>query len=462
MSIQQYLTESGMQFFSSVPATLLAAVLEWFFFLYYAHVRTGFHPEGRLSADRDDHRRSAASVLLFAAFSAAHLCLQFAHWPIALHCVCSIALWTSFINHFSSYPWNSSLFESSIFCLLLELGKSICRGGTAAYALSFVFKELSGSALAAVTFVIWILYMVIVCLFLRKSRFSTRYLQISTIQTASLLFPLLLYLYIRQFQSTLIGQTSSVSVAVWLQLDLIQLSVAACSAIVIYVTTGMLSAQMEKNELLQQQMLAEKQHRQYLIQKESMDAVNRKYHDLKHYLSAMEAEAAGSSGEEMRSFIRKLRHEIEPYETIQETGSRTMNILLAERIRECQEKQIRFIPFIHASGLSFMHTIDLCTLFGNAMDNAIEASIQITDPEMREISVKIGPSDHFMVFRFQNRYETQPRQKDSRFLTSKSDASSHGFGLESIKGIAEKYGGSCHAQAEDHVFILTVLIPVRE
>ncbi|MCR5160876.1 MAG: GHKL domain-containing protein [Lachnospiraceae bacterium] len=461
MSIQQYLTESGMQFFSSVPATLLAAFLEWFFFLYYTHIRTGFRKEADLFSGSDDRAGKTASFLLFAAFSAVHLWLQSAHWPIAIHCVCSIALWTSFINHFSSYPWNSSLFESSIFCLLLELGKSICRGGTAAYALSLVFPGLSGSVLAAVTFAIWILYMIIVCLLLRRLRFSTRYLQISTIQTASLLFPLLLYLYIRQFQSTLIGQSPSVTVSVWLQLDFIQLSVAACSVIVIYVTTGMLSAQMEKNELLQQRMLAEKQHRQYLIQKESMDAVNRKYHDLKHYLAAMESDAADSSSEEMRSFIRKLRHEIEPYETIQETGSRTMNILLAERIRECQEKQIRFTPFINASGLAFMHTIDLCTLFGNAMDNAIEASMQIADPEKREISVKIGPSDSFMVFRFQNRYEAQPQQKDSRFLTSKSDASSHGFGLESIKGIAEKYGGSCHAQAQDHVFILTVLVPAR-
>ena len=461
MSIQQYLAESGMQFFSSVPATLLAAFLEWGFFLYYAYVRTGSLKADIFLSGDDDRADQVSSILLFAAFTGVYFFLAYAHWPIALNCVCSIALWTSFINHFSSYPWNSSLFESSIFCLLLELGKSICRGGTAAYALSLVFTGLSGSALAAVTFVLWILYMIIICLLLGKLKFSTRYLQISSIQTASLLFPLLLYLYIRQFQSSLILQSPSVTISEWLQLDFIQLSAAVCSVIVIYVTTGMLSAQMEKNDLLQQRMLAEKQHRQYLIQKESMDAVNRKYHDLKHYLSAMEADADGSSGAEMRSFISRLRHEIEPYETIQETGSRTMNILLAERIRECQEKQIRFTPFINASGLAFIHTIDLCTLFGNAMDNAIEASMQIKDPEMREISVKIGPSDSFMVFRFQNRYETQPRQKDSRFLTSKSDASSHGFGLESIKGIAEKYGGSCHAQAQDHVFILTVLIPAR-
>jgi sensor histidine kinase regulating citrate/malate metabolism len=212
-----------------------------------------------------------------------------------------------------------------------------------------------------------------------------------------------------------------------------------------------------REDLAIMNMLWKNKQEQYEMSRENIALINQKCHDLKHQIRALR----NADKEELDRYLGEIEESVGIYEAIVKTGNDVFDTILTEKSLYCKNHDIQVNCVADGSQLGFIDTIDLYAILGNVMDNAIEASMQIKDPEMREISVKIGPSDSFMVFRFQNRYETQPRQKDSRFLTSKSDASSHGFGLESIKGIAEKYGGSCNAQAQDHVFILTVLIPAR-
>ena len=470
-----------MEFSRSFTVSALTAVLEWIFFLWYIQCRTRI---SLIELLRRDVRKRVYVCLM----TAAHFGLQFTHQPIALHCVLLILLWTITICVIYDYPWHSAVFESSILCLILELGKSLYRGATVAWVINAVLTHLpvpvslSGSSLAVAAYLWYLLYLALAAVIVRRRPGSSlRYLQVTVLQTASLLLPLLLYLSVRQLQTNLILENTQIGSTLWFSFDLLQLAAAVCALLDITVTTGMISAQVERSEFLHLSMLSEKQHQQYLIQKESMEAVNRKYHDLKHYLTAMEAEldhAARISGGEtspfptdgsasqaspeetyLRQFIRQLRREISPYETIQATGNRVMDVLLAERIQECQEKHIRFIPLISGKELSVFHTIDLCTLFGNAMDNAIEASLLLPEDE-REISVKIGVSDSILILRFQNFSRPVAEGKDSTFHTTKEDTSSHGYGLESIRTIAEKYNAAMTAHYENGQFELTILVPL--
>ena len=141
------------------------------------------------------------------------------------------------------------------------------------------------------------------------------------------------------------------------------------------------------------------------------------------------------------------------------TGNEVLDVLLAQRVAECQEKEIRFIPYIDGRNLDWMNVVDLCTLFGNAMDNAVEASEKIPEKESREITVKIENYGSMVVFRFVNCCESGQSRTGERFRTTKEDAGSHGYGLGSIRSIAEKYGGSMTAVCENSIFELVVLFP---
>ena len=454
MTISSYLAGNAMEF-SKLPVIVwISVIAEWICFLCFSV--SGIW-EGRQSLSFRSARKGAASFLLLF-FS---VILEFRFYPIALHCMIQIILWTAFLCICYEWKWHNSVFESCFFCLLLELGKALFRGGTLAWALWKWFPDLSPKRISHITFAVYLIYMLLLSLiFLRIARRRDDRnricgpLSFGAAQVAALMVPLLLYMMIRQLQS---GVDTDTSVRMYLYLDLIDIAVAGCAIILTIIITNMLRFQESRNELLRKQLLQEQQHSQYLIQKEALNAVNRKYHDLKHYLSAVEH--AGSS-EELRQFAKEMRKEIDPVETIQETGNQTLDILLAQRIRECQEKEIRFIPYIDGRNICFMNTVDLCTLFGNAMDNAIEASVKITDPSLREISAKIENYGNLVIFRFDNRCDAPVRRKGGWIQTTKEDTASHGYGLASIRETAEKYGGSVSIRADGNKFQLTVIIPV--
>ena len=139
-----------------------------------------------------------------------------------------------------------------------------------------------------------------------------------------------------------------------------------------------------------------------------------------------------------------------------------MDVLLAQRIQECQSKQIRLLPYIDARDTGFIRTLDLCALFGNAMDNAIEAADALEEESLREISVKIGTSDGLLLWRFQNYYQGERRPSGDGFRTTKEDAGVHGFGLRNMAAIAEGYGGTLSLDCTENEFTLHILIPLPE
>jgi sensor histidine kinase regulating citrate/malate metabolism len=114
---------------------------------------------------------------------------------------------------------------------------------------------------------------------------------------------------------------------------------------------------------------------------------------------------------------------------------------------------------VDGSLLSAIEPTDIYTLFGNAIDNAIECVMQYPDEEKRILSLYVAGSGELMRIHFENYCERKITVKDGEVQTSKDDPINHGFGLKSIRFIAEKYGGYLNVQAADNVFTLDVLIP---
>ena len=121
------------------------------------------------------------------------------------------------------------------------------------------------------------------------------------------------------------------------------------------------------------------------------------------------------------------------------------------------------IPVLVTGGFhvdGFMDTMDICSLFGNALDNAIECERKLTDKSKRMIHLTLTTQKQFLLFQVEN-YCTEPLNfRDGLPVTTKGDAGNHGFGLKSIQLTAKKYGGSAVVQVNDNWFVLKVLIPL--
>lgn len=212
-----------------------------------------------------------------------------------------------------------------------------------------------------------------------------------------------------------------------------------------------------KYELDAIQNILKNQYLQYRQSKESIDMVNRKYHDLKHQIALLRVEQDSAKRLE---FIDAMENEIKSYDVQNKTGNPVVDTVLTGKSMNCQKFQIELTSVVDGTLLNFMHVVDICTILGNALDNAIECEVQIVNKDKRLIHVAIFGKSHFVVMRFENYFEGKLDFTDKLPKTTKSKTEYHGFGLKSIQYTAEKYGGYVTINQENNWFALNVMIPL--
>lgn len=180
------------------------------------------------------------------------------------------------------------------------------------------------------------------------------------------------------------------------------------------------------------------------------------YHDMKNHLLVLQAQESHSR--EVGEAIVKLKEEIEDYEAYYHTGNDFLDIIIRDKLRKAHERQIDFQAAIRFEAGGFIEPLDISTIFGNALDNAIEASEKLAD-SLRLITAKASRIHDMLVIAVEN---NTLLDLPSDAKTSKEDTFLHGFGIANIRKTAEKYDGQCMVKAGGGKFILKVMIPIPE
>ena len=176
------------------------------------------------------------------------------------------------------------------------------------------------------------------------------------------------------------------------------------------------------------------------------------YHDMKNHLLVLESR---QNTEETRQMAKTLRSQIADYEDYVHTGNEFLDIILKDKAAKAREKQIDFSAMVDFHGIDFMEPLDISTIFGNAIDNAIEASENLPEYK-RLITVKAERVRDMLLITIEN--NTLPGNHLTEG-TTKKDRFVHGFGIPNIKKAVEKYSGQCSFQQEERVYRLKILIP---
>lgn len=199
-----------------------------------------------------------------------------------------------------------------------------------------------------------------------------------------------------------------------------------------------------------------RQYEQYNLSKENIEIINRKYHDLKHQIAVVRAERNSDKREQ---YLQEMENDIKMYEAQNKTGNKVLDTILTGKHLYCVQHEINFTCVADGMLLDFMNLMDICTIFGNALDNAIECVEKIGDKSKRLIRTAVYSQSKFLIIRFENHTELELTTKDSLPITTKKDRQYHGYGLKSIRSTVEKYGGSMTVNVKDNWFILRLLIP---
>lgn len=226
---------------------------------------------------------------------------------------------------------------------------------------------------------------------------------------------------------------------------------------VLYLQHGLFQKSAIRQELAMLNTLWMQQKSQYDLSKENIALINRKCHDLKHQIRAMRTMF---TEEPREKYLQEIEQSVRIYDVLAKTGNEVLDTVLTEKSLVCEAKGIQANCVADGRLLSFMDPVDLYTIFGNALDNAIESVSTIEDRTRRIIDVQVYSEKQMLVIQIINPI-IQKLVFDSEDLpvTTKEQNGYHGFGLRSIRHTVKKYGGFMTVKVEDEAFYLRLLLP---
>ncbi|MGI6502344.1 MAG: ATP-binding protein [Anaerostipes sp.] len=212
-----------------------------------------------------------------------------------------------------------------------------------------------------------------------------------------------------------------------------------------------------KEQAKNDQIMIERLKQQYAYYEDKLkteERVRGVYHDLKNHLLLLQGQSSNAETDKM---ITSLQEQIAGYENYYHTGNKFLDVIIRDKAQAAKEQNIDFSVLIHFEDSNFIAPLDVSTIFGNALDNAIEASVKLP-LEQRLITVKANRLRDMLMIAVENNMKQEIRS-DSK--SNKDDQFLHGFGLSNIRNAVEKYGGECIIKSDGGKFVLKIILPIQ-
>ena len=176
-------------------------------------------------------------------------------------------------------------------------------------------------------------------------------------------------------------------------------------------------------------------------------------HDYRHHIQTMKVHMANGEIDEIGAYLDMLDDDLTNVETVIKTGNRMADAILNSKLSLAAQKEIAVKAEANIPVSLTVSELDLCTVIGNLLDNAMDACMELPVEE-RLIRIYMEMKGNYLYISVIN---TAGGKKKSNFRTTKGEG--HGFGLKRIDMIVEKYGGYITRASEDGAFSTEVLLP---
>ena len=226
--------------------------------------------------------------------------------------------------------------------------------------------------------------------------------------------------------------------------------VFACLVLLINLFNNAYSKAMQ-HEIEIVQTLWMQDRRQYEASKQNIELLNMKFHDLKYFINNSSLD---------KTSIQEMSRCLDTYDSSFNTGNKSLDVVLTEKKLLCDSKGIKFFCMADGKLLNGIKVSDIYSLFGNAIDNAIECLADLADEDKKYISILVKRVNNMVRIQFENFTPNQLQIINGFPKTTKSDKENHGFGLKSIYYMVEKHNGVMEISVEDNVFRVSILLPI--
>lgn len=227
------------------------------------------------------------------------------------------------------------------------------------------------------------------------------------------------------------------------QISIKPLFVCALFLTLVQITALFLVSWMELNAHLREEALS--LHTRSQAQQESIEALSLAYaqqrkltHDFQSHIDVLYGLLSGSSLEDAKSYLCKLQKSQTSRILLVNTYNATLDALLNQKASVALNRSIDVQFSVNDLSLLKIDMTDLTVIISNILDNAIEASEKLMESE-RQIFVKVLLEGDSLFFSVRNRSEPVAIIPGQLPLSTKENATLHGFGLENVRTTLSKY-----------------------
>lgn len=175
------------------------------------------------------------------------------------------------------------------------------------------------------------------------------------------------------------------------------------------------------------------------------------YHDLHNHIEAIyQCLIQGDTKEAVR-YCEDLRTPVRQISQTVWTGDKALDYLISSKMALAEQEQIKTKVNIEYPHNTNIRSVDLTTILGNLLDNALEAA-KAAPESLRFLNLTIRRINAMLIIKVENGYGNTPIQENGKLLTSKKDKAFHGWGLKSVQTAADRYDGTIRTDYKDHVF----------
>ncbi len=200
----------------------------------------------------------------------------------------------------------------------------------------------------------------------------------------------------------------------------------------------------------------------YKMLEEQYSQSERLRHDLKNHIIALSGLLENKEWEKMKDYLKNMEDSADLGMGEEITGNRAVDVILYQKRKIAERKNITWECDVQIPKICCISEFDLCVLFGNLLDNAVEACerLQHNEPycsERQFINIQARPAKKFFLLEVKNSADTADRYKIG--FTNKENPQEHGIGLLNVSDVVHRYNGVLNIEASDGIFVVSILVP---
>lgn len=193
--------------------------------------------------------------------------------------------------------------------------------------------------------------------------------------------------------------------------------------------------------------------------RERIDEVRRVKHDTMLHINVCNMLYTQGEYQRLGEYLEKLQTDGQAIAPLQYSNNLMIDYLVMSFSRKAEQNQISFKTDIAVLPELSIPDSDLCSLLNNVLQNAQDACMKLSDTSKRWIRLEIHADENKVYFTCINSCDGYFIQDNGRYLTTKRDSTSHGYGMGIIRDLCRNNGGAMAAQVNGDRFTIKAALP---